>query len=96
MNDRNREYRRAQSARALLWTSVLLGFLGLIVISPAGRLLFLAVATLFAAIAMFLGQGRARTVGMVVTLVLLVFCVVTYPAYREHMDHYLEQAESQH
>ena len=73
---------------------MLLGFLGLIVISPAGRLFFLAVATLFAAISIFLGQGRARTVGIVITLLLLVFCVVSYPAYREHMDRYIERSRA--
>lgn len=92
MIDQERKRKRARSTSALLWLSVLLGFLGLIVISPAGRFFFLAIATLFAAMAIPFAQGRPRVVAILISLALFSGCVVGYPEYRQHMSDYLEKA----
>jgi hypothetical protein len=90
----NRRTRREQSASALLWISVLFGFLGWIVISPAGRLFMLASAMLCAALAAGLGRGRFRVAAIAITLLLASLCITAYPDYRQHMDRYIERSQA--
>ena len=80
---------RNQSARALLWSSGILILLGLVVISPAGRMLFMALAAIFAGTSTLLCRGPVRTFGIVVTLTALMLAGASYPAYKQHMDLYL-------
>lgn len=84
--------RRAQSARALLWTAAIAALLGVVTPSPAGTLLLLAVAVLFATIAAALGRNRLRLIAGLVAAALLALTLASYPAYRAHMDAYLERA----
>ncbi len=93
MTDSERQALRNQSARALLWLSGILVLVGLVVISPAGRTLFIAIAAICAGISTLLFRGRARTIGMIVTIATLLLVGASYPAYKKHMDHYLERAE---
>lgn len=93
MTDIKRQALRNQSARALLWLSGILVLLGVIVISPAGRMLFLAIAAICAAISTFLGRGRARTFGIVVTIATLMLAAASYPAYKKHMNLYVERVK---
>lgn len=90
-----RQALRNQSARALLWLSGVLVLFGLVVISPAGRIFFLAVAAICAGISTLLGRGPARTFGIVVTIATLFLVAASYPAYKKHMNQYLERAEEQ-
>ncbi len=93
MTDRERQALRNQSARALLWSSGISVLLGLVVISPTGRMLFLAIAAICAGISTLMCRGSVRTIGIVVTLVTLFLVGASYPAYKRHMDLYLERAE---
>ena len=93
MPDIKRQALRNQSARALLWTSGILILLGLVVISPAGRMLFIAIAAICAGLSTLLCRGVARTIGIVVTIATLFLVGASYPAYKKHMDLYLERAE---
>ncbi len=93
MTDSERQALRNQSARALLWLSGILVLVGLVVISPAGRTLFIAIAAICAGISTLLFRGRARTIGMIVTIATLLLVGASYPAYKKHMDHYLERVE---
>ena len=46
-------------------------FIGLVVISPAGRMFFMVIATICAGISTLLSRGITRTIGIVVTIVML-------------------------
>ena len=91
MTSVKRQALRNQSARVLLWSSGILVLLAVVVISPAGRMLFLALAAIFGGISTFLGRGPARTFGFVVTLATLLLLGASYPAYKKHMDLYLKR-----
>ena len=93
MTNIKRQALRNQSARALLWTSGILILLGLVVISPAGRMLFIAIAAICAGFSTLLCRGVARTIGIVVTIATLFLVGASYPAYKKHMNLYLERAE---
>lgn len=93
MTDIERQALRNQSARALLWSSGILVVLGIVVISPVGRMFFVALAAICAGISTLLGRGPARTSGIVVTIATLRLLAASYPAYKKHMDLYLERAK---
>lgn len=93
MTDTERQALRNQSARGLLWSSGILVVLGIVVISPVGRMFFIALAAIFAGISTLLGRGPARTSGIVVTIATLLLVAASYPAYKKHMDLYLERAK---
>ncbi len=95
MADIERQALRNQSARALLWSSGFLVLLGLVVISPAGRMLFIALAAICAGISTLLFRGPGRTIGIFVTIATLFLVGASYPAYKKHMDLYLERAKEQ-
>lgn len=90
-----RQALRNQSARALLFSSGILVLLGIVVISPAGRMLFLVIAAICAGISALLGRGRARVFGVVVIVATLFLVAASYPAYKKHMNEYLERAKEQ-
>ena len=93
MADMERQALRNQSARALLWLSGILLLLGIVVISPAGRMVFVAIAAICAGMAAILSRGLTRTIGLCVALATLIRAAASYPAYEKHMNLYLEQAE---
>jgi hypothetical protein len=93
MTDIDRQALRNQSARALLWLSGILVLLGLVVISPAGRMFFFTTAAICAGTSALLYRGATRTIGIFVTLVTLFLVGASYPSYKKHMDLYLERAE---
>ena len=62
-------------------------------ISPAGRMLFIAIAAVCAGLSTLLCRGVARTIGIVVTIATLFLVGASYPAYKKHMNTYLERAE---
>lgn len=95
MVDMERQALRNQSARALLFSSGILVLLGIVVISPAGRMLFLVIAAICAGISALLGRGRARVFGVVVIVATLFLVAASYPAYKKHMNQYLERAKEQ-
>jgi len=95
MADIERQALRNQSARALLWLSGILVLLGIVVISPAGRMAFAAIAAICAGVATLLGRGLTRTIGLCVALATLILAAASYPAYKKHMDLYLERVEEQ-
>ncbi len=67
--------------------------LGLVVISSAGRMLFLVIATICAGISTLLGESRTRIIGNFATIAALFMVGASYPAYKKHMDHYLDRVE---
>lgn len=67
--------------------------LRIVVISPVGRMFFVALAAICAGISTLLGRGPARTSGIVVTIATLLLLAASYPAYKKHMDLYLERAK---
>lgn len=92
MADMERQALRNQSARALLFLSGILVLLGIVVISPAGRMLFLVIAAICAGMSALLGRGRARMFGIVVAVATLFLVAASYPAYKKHMNQYLDRA----
>jgi len=58
-------------------------------------MLFLAIAVICAGISTLLGHGRTRTFGFVVTIATLLMVGGSYPAYKKHMNQYLERAKEQ-
>lgn len=88
-----RQTLRNQSASALLWLSVILVLLGLVVISPAGRMIIIMIAVICSGVSTLLCRGRTRTVGIFITVAMLFLLSASYPAYKKHMDLYLERAE---
>ena len=95
MTDIDRQALRNQSARALLWLSGILVLLGLVVLSPAGRMFFIVIAAICSGVSILLCRGPTRTFGILVTIAALFLVGASYPAYKKHMDLYLEQAEEQ-
>ncbi len=78
-----------------MFLSGVLVLFGIVVISSAGRMLFLAIAAICAGISTLLGHGRTRTFGFVVTIATLLMVGGSYPAYKKHMNQYLERAKEQ-
>ncbi len=76
-----------------MWASGILILLGLVVISPAGRMLFISIAAICAGTSVLLGRGLARSIGIVVMIATLFLVGASYPAYKKHMDLYMERAE---
>ncbi len=93
MTNKERKSLRNQSARALLATSVVLMLLALVVISPSGRMVFLVFAIICAAVSILLSQGRTRMIAIIATIATLFFIVASYPAFKKHMDHYMERIQ---
>ena len=93
MRDVKRQALRNQSARALLWASGILILLGLVVISPAGRMLFISIAAICAGTSVLMSRGLARSIGIAVTIATLLLVGASYPAYKKHMDLYMKRAE---
>ncbi len=93
MTETERKSLRNQSARALLATSVMLMLPALVVISPSGRIGFLVIATIFAGISTLLCQGRTRIFAIIAMVVMLLLTVASYPAYKKHMDHYMDRIQ---
>lgn len=93
MTDTERKIPRNQSARALLVMSGMLMLLALVVISSSGRFGFLLIATICTGISILLGQGRTRTIAIIVTAVTLSLTAASYPAFKNHMDHYIERSQ---
>ncbi len=84
-----------KSARALTLSSILLVVLGLVVISPTGRIGFLVVATLLTAFPVVRGPGRIRISGCVVLLVIAAVAIYSYPAFRLDYGSYAARAQLQ-
>ncbi len=84
-----------KSARALILSSILLVVLGLVVISPTGRIGFLVIATLLIAIPVVRGPGRMRISGCVVLLVIAAVAIFSYPAFRRDYGSYAARAQMQ-
>ena len=95
MTDSGRQEQRNKSARALLFLSGILILMGFVVISPAGRMLFMTIAAICSGISTLLLRGSARTIAILITIVTLVVVGTSYPAYKKHMQLYLERAEKQ-
>ena len=70
-------------------------FIGLVVISPAGRMFFMVIATICAGISTLLSRGITRTIGIVVTIVMLFLVGMSYSGYKKHMALYLERSKQQ-
>ncbi len=93
MTNTQRNVLRNQSARALLATSGLLMLPALVVISSSGRFVFLVIATICAGISILLGQGRTRYFAIIATAVTLSLTAGSYPAFKKHMDLYIERSQ---
>ena len=95
MIDTGRLELRSKSARALLFLSGILVLMGFVVISPAGRMIFMAIAAVCSGISTLLFRGSARTIAILITIATLVLVGTSYPAYKKHMQLYLERVEKQ-
>ena len=84
---------RNQSARALLAMSGMLMLPALAVISSSGRFGFLVIATICVGISILLGQGRTRSIAIIATVVTLSLTAASYPAFKKHMDLYIERSQ---
>ena len=90
MTDEKLGSSRNQSAKTLLWLSGTLILIGLVVMSPAAGLFCFAVAVLSAAGALLLARGTVRIASIVIAVGALVLVAVTWPAYKAHMDNYIQ------
>lgn len=75
------------SSTALLALTVLFFAPGLLILSPDGRLLFLALAGLVSAVvAVAAPSGKKRAAAVVGLLAAVVMALQTWPEYRAHSD----------
>lgn len=81
------------SINALLVLSVVLLVPGTAVMSPDGRLFFLVLAGICAAVAALFGRTRGRrTAAVLIFIAVLVLCVSTFPEHRTSYDSYRNAA----
>lgn len=77
------------SVKALLVMSVILLVLGIVIMSPDGRLFSLALAGICAAVAALGGKSKGKRIAAVLVFAAaLGLAVSTYPEHRASFDHY--------
>lgn len=85
-----------QSAKTLLWLSIILILIGMMVMSPAAGLICFVLATLSAGAAILLSGGAVRIFSIIMTAGAVIMVIVLYPAYNSHMDQYKLRIENNH
>lgn len=81
------------SAKTLVWASVISVSLGTVVMSPVGSVFLYALAALAALIAILGGGRRLRIASALILAASLVLLAVTYPKYDIEMKRYKERAQ---
>jgi len=84
---------RQQSARALLWFSVILLVVGAVITDPAAGFALMALAGLGALSTIALGDKRLKLVGILALAVSVGMAVTSWPAAQRHMAKYQERAK---
>ena len=84
---------KAESARALVWTSGLLVVLASIILSPTGAFALLALAAGCAAVASVLASQWPRVISLVLLIASLALAARSYPAVERERDAYVERAK---
>lgn len=85
---------KQQSARALLWFSVILLVVGAVITDPAAGFAFIALAGLGALGVVALGDKRLKLVGFLVLAVSVGMAAAYWPAAKNHMAKYQERAKN--
>jgi membrane protein implicated in regulation of membrane protease activity len=78
---------KESSSTALLGLTALCLAPGLLILSPDGRLVFLALAGLVSAVVLFAApSGKKRLLAGIALLIAIVMAVQAWPEYRAHAD----------
>jgi len=83
-----------KSASALAWASAIVIFLGLIVMSPAGRFMFCILGGVLALVPALLGPKVPRAAGGVMLALSVALAYQGYPAFEKERQDYRKRAES--
>jgi membrane protein implicated in regulation of membrane protease activity len=83
---------QTQSASALVWTAVILGFLGLVIASPAGRIFLSVCAALFALPPATFGRKTPQAAGTAVLILSLTLAAASYPRFKKANDDYIKRS----
>ena len=84
---------KQQSARALLWFSVILLVVGAAITDPAAGVALIALAGLGTLGTIALGDKRLKLVGLLALAVSVGMAVAYWPAAKKHMAKYQERAK---
>jgi membrane protein implicated in regulation of membrane protease activity len=84
---------KQQSARALLWFSVILLVIGAAITDPAAGFAFMALAGLGALSIIALGDKRLKLIGFLALAVSVGMAVAYWPAAKNHLAKYQERAK---
>ena len=85
---------KQQSARALLWFSVILLVIGAAITDPAAGFVFIALAGLSALGIIALGDKRLKLIGLLALAVSVGMAVAYWPAAKNHLAKYQERAKN--
>lgn len=85
---------KQQSARALLWFSVILLVVGTAIADPAAGFAFIALAGSGALGIAALGDKRLKLIGLLMLAVSIGMAVAYWPAAKSHLAKYQERAKN--
>lgn len=85
---------KQQSARSLLWLSVILLVVGAAIADPAAGIAFITLAGLGALGVIVLGNRRLKLVGFLALAVSVGMVAAYWPAAKNHMAKYQERAKN--
>lgn len=85
---------KQQSARTLLWFSVILLVVGAAIADPAAGFAFIALAGLGALGIVALGDKRLKLIGLLALAVSVGMAVAYWPAAKNHLAKYQERAKN--
>ena len=85
---------KQQSARSLLWFSVILLVVGTAITDPAAGFVFIALAGLSALGIIALGDKRLKLIGLLALVVSVGMAVAGWPAAQNHLAKYQERAKN--
>lgn len=85
---------KQQSARALLWFSVILLVVGAVITDPAAGFVFIALAGLGALSIIALGDKRLKLIGLLALAVSVGMAMAYWPAAKNHLAKYQERAKN--
>ena len=84
---------RNKSARTVLWLSGILIFIGFTVLSPAPKPFLFSLAALFSLSAILSHEKAIKIISVIVTVFAFILAIAAYPAYKTHMDGYLNRIQ---
>ncbi len=84
---------KQQSARALLWFSVILLVVGAAITDPAAGVALIALAGLGALSTVALGDKKLKLIGLLALVVSVGMAFAYWPAAKSHMAKYQERAK---